>query len=381
MKAEVVVNVDAEQKVHTLSEQVLKLVKEVKLKEQALQESGVEIELLGKRMESFKKQAEQLSILDRDADKAKKQEQVYEVAISTLQAEMASLEEENAQLKRLGKKSESRNTAAPLKRTLHHGQHGHSNTHHDQDSTGSMVLDGADAGSNREQLIQIESLKSALRFMRSENASLRTRAAMMDLGLSADMSALSGPLSRKSEVDGPSFLSEADRPEAQKRQLSADSELKAVALETRRLLKDARVICASPKIVDLTRHTASKVAASAAGSAETGAGATRRPWQAQQTRPEWQYHNQQAALNTIQQRSNELKERLAKVSRVAVLPTPTKFKKLSLMDAPIGRVHLPRGVSSLVGTPESQQVPARKDLAVFLRSSAEFEAMHQLFVR
>ncbi|KAI7830263.1 hypothetical protein BC939DRAFT_440037 [Gamsiella multidivaricata] len=51
------------------------------------------------------------------------------------------------------------------------------------------------------------------------------------------------------------------------------------------------------------------------------------------------------------------------------------------MDAPIGRVHLPRGMSGLVGAPEGQQAPARKDLAVFLRSSAEFEAMHQLFVR
>ncbi|KAF9353188.1 hypothetical protein BGX26_009024 [Mortierella sp. AD094] len=377
MKAEVVVNVDAEQKAQSLQDQVLKLVKEAKLKDQALQESHVNIELLSKRMETFKKQAEQISLLDRDVDKAKKQERDYDEAISALQADMAALEEQNSQLRRLVKKYESRNIAAPLKRSPHHG---HTSTAHDQDSLGSMTLDGAETSSARELQIQIESLKSALRFLRSENASLRARAAMLDLGLSTDMSALSGPLSRRSEANEASLQSENNQSDIQKRMLSADTELRAVALETKRLLKDARVICASPKIVDLTKHTSSKAPAAATPASEN-ASVSRRTWQAQQTRPEWQYHTQQAALHTIQQRSNELKERLAKVSRASVYPAPAKLKKLSLMDAPIGRVHLPRGVSGLIGSPEGQQGPARKDLAVFLRSSAEFEAMHQLFVR
>ncbi|KAF9169409.1 hypothetical protein BGX21_007549 [Mortierella sp. AD011] len=374
MKAEVVVNVDAEQKAQSLQEQVLKLVKDAKLKDQALQESQVSIDLLSKRMETFKKQAEQISMLDRDVNGAKKREQDYDEAISALQAEIKALEDQNLLLK---KKSESRTITAPLKRFPHHG---HNSSSPNQDSAGSMTLDSAETSSTRELQIQVESLKSALRFLRSENASLRTTAAMLDLGLTADMSALSGPLSRRSEVDETSLQSENNRPDIQKRMLSADTELKAVALETKRLLKDARVICASPKIVDLTKHTSSK-APVATTPAPENAPVGRRAWQAQQTRPEWQYHTQQAALHTIQQRSNELKERLAKVSRASIYPAPAKLKKLSLMDAPIGRVHLPRGLSGLVGSPESQQGPARKDLAVFLRSSAEFEAMHQLFVR
>ncbi len=56
-------------------------------------------------------------------------------------------------------------------------------------------------------------------------------------------------------------------------------------------------------------------------------------------------------------------------------------KQLSLLDTPIGRVHFPRSMSGLVGAPEREEGPGRKDLAVYLRSSAEFEAMHQLFVR
>ncbi|KAI7830262.1 dynein associated protein-domain-containing protein, partial [Gamsiella multidivaricata] len=252
MKAEVVVNFDAEQKAQSLQEQVVKLVKEAKLKDQALQESDVKIELLEKRMETFKKQAEQISILDRDVDKAKKQERDYDEAISALQADMAALEEQNALLRRSVKNKESRNITTPVKRSPHHGQHGHSGNAHEQDSTGAMATEGTETGSNRELLVQIESLKSALRFLRSENASLRTRAAMLDLGLTANMSALSGPVGRRSDVEAVPVPTSVDQPEFHRRQLKADTELKAVALETKRLLKDARAVCASPKLVDLS---------------------------------------------------------------------------------------------------------------------------------
>ncbi|KAF9216830.1 hypothetical protein BGZ59_007829 [Podila verticillata] len=364
MKAEVIVNVDAEQKAQSLQDQVLKLVKEAKLKDQALQESGVKIELLGKRMENFKKQAEQISFLDRDIDKARKQERDFEEAIVALQAEVETVETENTQLKRLLRKYEGRGMAAPIKRPTHQ----HSGSILDNDSSGSLNLEGADVGSNRDLLIQIDSLKSALRYLRSENSSLRTRAALQDLGLTPDASALSAPLGR---VDGKSKLIDSSEGTGKR---SADTELKAVALETKRLIKDARLICASPKIVDLTKHTTSSAPVS---TPET----PRRHWQAQQSRPEWQYHTQQAALTTIQQRSNELKERLAKFSRSTAVPAPSKLKKLTLAEVPIGRVHFPKSMSALVGVPEGAQGPARKDLAVYLRSSAEFEAMHQLFVR
>ncbi|KAG0017829.1 hypothetical protein BGZ81_010518 [Podila clonocystis] len=364
MKAEVIVNVDAEQKAQSLQDQVLKLVKEAKLKDQALQESGVKIELLGKRMENFKKQAEQISFLDRDIDKARKQERDFEEAIIALQAEVEILETENNQLKRLVKtKDPGRGLPTPKRPTNQN-----SGSILDNDSNGSLNLEGADNVSNRELLIQIDSLKSALRYLRSENSSLRTRAALQDLGLTPDVSALSGPLGR---IDGfKSKLIESGE-DASKR--TVDTELRAVALETKRLIKDARVICASPKIVDLTKHTSSS-------HAPTTTETPRRHWQAQQTRPEWHYHTQQAALHTIQQRSNELKERLSKFSRTAV-PAPSKLKKLTLAEVPIGRVHFPKSMSALVGAPEGVQGPTRKDLAVYLRSSAEFEAMHQLFVR
>lgn len=280
-------------------------------------------------MENFKKQAEQISILDRDVDKAKKQERDYDEAISALQADMAALEEQNAQLRRLVKKPENRNMVPPSKRPPH-GQHGPSGSVLDPEAANALAQDGSETGNNRDLMIQIESLKSALRFLRSENASLRTRAALLDLGLTADLSGLSAPLSRASDAEDLSVQSMGvtAHPETQKRVLSADTELRAVALETKRLIKDARVVCASPKIVDLTKNSSAASKAPAADGSAASATTSRRPWQAQTSRPEWQYHTQQAALNTIQQRSNELKERLAKVSRTGIHPTPAKLKKV-----------------------------------------------------
>lgn len=311
-----------------------------------MQESNVKIELLEKRVDTFKKQVEQISVMDREAEKAKKQQSVYDEMIRGLQDEIGGLTEQNAQLRRMVKKPDpgSGKTPTPLKPRPHPNQHSHGNPMHDQEHGGSMSMDIMESGSSRDLLMQVDSLRSALRFLRSENASLRTRAAMLDLGLSADLSTLSGPLSRVSETEGPA-LSEADQSEVQKRQLKADSELKIVALESKRLLKDARIICASPKIVDLTKFTTSKAAlptsteptdeaaAAAAGSetaTATSTAATRRPWLAKQTRPEWEYHSQQAALNTIQKRSQELKERLAKATQGTTPSAPPKLKKVRI---------------------------------------------------
>ncbi|KAF9973743.1 hypothetical protein BGZ65_009101, partial [Modicella reniformis] len=391
LKAEVIVNVDAEQKAQSLQDQMLRLVKEAKLKDQSLQESNVKVELLEKRIDTFKKQAEQITTLDREAEKSRNQERIYDETIREHQNEITALQEQNMQLRRMIKKPDSKNVPTPVKRPPNTSALGQNTTMHDPENSGSIYLDNVETGSNRELLIQIESLRSALRFLRSENASLRTRAAMHDLDLPADMSTLSTLLIRTSEDDEPSLMSEAGRLEVQKRQLNANSELKAVALETKRLLKDAWIICASPKVVDLTKCTQSKEDPAATTTAsepttsepttsETTITSKRRPWLAQQKRPEWEYHTQQAALHTIHQRSNELKERLAKFSRT-IPSAPMRLKKLSLVDVPIARVHLPVGMSDLVGTPDSQQALTKKDLSVFLRSSAEFEAMHQMFVR
>ncbi|KAG0253188.1 hypothetical protein DFQ27_007619 [Actinomortierella ambigua] len=496
IKAEVVVNTDAEQKAQSLQDQVLKLVKDAKLKDQALQESNVKIDLLNKRMETFKKQAEQISYLDQNIDKAKSQEKAYEELIQNLQTDIADMQQENAQLKRALRKTENRGMMSSLKRPTVPGVPGSpgstvAGAGPGNGSTGSlggsMILGGLDQDGmvvggvsslslvsadglenlpSRELLVQMESLKAALRYVRSENAALRTRAAMQDLGLSNDMSLLHLPLSQV-HLEGTAYAlaeSAATQKEdarmmetiaslvAKKKASTAEAsssaalasirsgftssgrggltkaeELKAVALESRKLLREARWVCASPKVVDLTLSRQATLAAvgeslpmatapttetedaASSASAKTSAvdgSASKRParWQSLQTRPEWQYHTQQAVLTTIGKRSVELREKLARLSRpvagssgsstantttTLMTTTTTKLQKLSTVvsEKPIARVRFPPSMSALCGPVAGHNADGdsskalRKDLSVYLKSPHEFEAVHNLFVR
>jgi dynactin 1 len=69
-------------------------------KDQTLQESGVKVEILERRLEATRKQADQIIELENDLTKAKKQEKVYSDAIEQLQAEQDTLEAENARLRK-----------------------------------------------------------------------------------------------------------------------------------------------------------------------------------------------------------------------------------------------------------------------------------------
>jgi dynactin 1 len=68
--------------------------------DQTLQESGVKVEILERRLEATRKQADQIIELENDITKAKKQEKVYSDAIEQLQAEQDALEAENAKLRK-----------------------------------------------------------------------------------------------------------------------------------------------------------------------------------------------------------------------------------------------------------------------------------------
>jgi dynactin 1 len=125
IKAAAQFNVDTERKVVRLSEELKDMLREIKLRvsvashgdcfqvirwrrkpcltitqDQSLQESGVKVETLERRLEATRKQADLIIELENDVAKAKKQEKVYEDAIEQLQAEQDALEAENARLRK-----------------------------------------------------------------------------------------------------------------------------------------------------------------------------------------------------------------------------------------------------------------------------------------
>lgn len=111
-------NADTERKVLRLSEELKDVLREVKIrvsaafgptswwgmltlqKDQSLQEAGVKVETLERRLETTRKQADTIMELENDVAKVKKQEKVYTEAIEQMQAEQDALEAENAKLRK-----------------------------------------------------------------------------------------------------------------------------------------------------------------------------------------------------------------------------------------------------------------------------------------
>jgi len=75
------------------------LARELRTKEQSYQESAVKIELMEKRLESVKKQADVLAQLEADLLKSRKQERTYEEANEVLQKDLDTMEQELGKLR------------------------------------------------------------------------------------------------------------------------------------------------------------------------------------------------------------------------------------------------------------------------------------------
>lgn len=106
VKARAAVNVEAERRVVQLNDEVQALVRNLKSKDQNIQESSVKIELMERRMETVKKHADTINDLEAELSKARKQERSYEEAIDQLQHDLDALEQDNMKLKALANNPE-----------------------------------------------------------------------------------------------------------------------------------------------------------------------------------------------------------------------------------------------------------------------------------
>ena len=89
-----------------LNDEIQALVRNLKSKDQNIQESSVKIELMERRMEMVKKQADTINDLEAELSKARKQERSYEEAIDQLQHDLDTLEQDNIKLKALANNPE-----------------------------------------------------------------------------------------------------------------------------------------------------------------------------------------------------------------------------------------------------------------------------------
>lgn len=110
IKASAAINVEAEAKVVQLNDEIQALVRNLKTKDQNIQESSVKIELMDRRMEAAKKQADAIVDLESELSKARKQERSYEEAMEQLQADLDVLEQDNVKLKAIAANPERQGT-------------------------------------------------------------------------------------------------------------------------------------------------------------------------------------------------------------------------------------------------------------------------------
>ncbi|KAJ1979239.1 hypothetical protein H4R34_002907 [Dimargaris verticillata] len=262
-KAELVLNVEVEQKLQTLNEEIMNLIREIKLKDQALQESGVKIELLEKRMETVKKQAETIARLEAKLHKGKDQQRIFEEAMDNLQTELEQLEQENHKLKKAAAKAEkyaARGKSGDLDEVAH--------------MSSIEVL---------ELKQRVDALAAAVKYLRSENVYLKRQHLPQTWALS------SFPTSGHS-TRVPLTAVGSKAPQA----------VSGLVVETQALLREVQMVSASVKVVDITSSSAAKPTDSHA----QGSGV--RKWRPRQSTPQYAFNAQQTLLHTLQQRSQTL---------------------------------------------------------------------------
>ncbi|KAI9251046.1 dynein associated protein-domain-containing protein [Sporodiniella umbellata] len=214
IKAEVVVNRELEYKLQQYNEEIVRLVKDGKLKEQTLQESEVKINLLEKRMVVARKEIEHVKALEEDLEKSLNQERLLENAMETLENENDALENEISQLKKEASKKEEKRQSLIRKATFDLAE---------QEDTSTMQ---EMAGNYYAMSNQMETLRTSVRYLRAENAHLKSLDFARSLDLALD------PISAVENVP--------------------DDRSKSLARETRVLIKDLRVAGASPRIIPLS---------------------------------------------------------------------------------------------------------------------------------
>ncbi|GAA5942628.1 uncharacterized protein JCM15063_000844 [Sporobolomyces koalae] len=243
IQSDAAINVEAERKVIQLNEEMRELAREVRTKEEAYQESAVKIELLEKRLEGVKKQADVLAQLETDLAKSRKQERTYEEANEVLQRDLDAMEQELVKLKQNVGASEKTNGTASAS-----GAGGDPAAYEGNLETAYLVD-------------KITSLRSAVKFLRSENSYLKSQDLLSDLDaiplfeLPPTPPLTPEPCSDSEHEAGPTGTSSLSRrSESNPKALAPQS----FAVRSKLLLQEARLVLATPRLVDLSQVSASQ---------------------------------------------------------------------------------------------------------------------------
>ncbi|KAF8526013.1 dynein associated protein-domain-containing protein [Hysterangium stoloniferum] len=228
VKAALAVNVEAERKVAQLNEEMQDLIRGLKTRDQTIQESGVKIELMERRMEMVKKQADAITDLEAEVSKARKQERAYEEAMEQLQADLDALEQDNARLKTMAPNPERQSSTTQ------------------QGDVEPVTVEGNLETSHL--LEQIEALRGAVRFLRNENAYLKGYDLLKEIQALPALESITRPPTPPLDRSPTPDSDESDTDGGRTRPTS----LRTLATETKLLYRDVMQFSSTRRVVDLS---------------------------------------------------------------------------------------------------------------------------------
>jgi len=313
IRAEAAHNVDSERQVVKLTEDARDLYRQIKVRDGTLQESNIKIERLSKQLERSKEESTEISSVRNNLLEAQKQAKAYQEAHEALQSELESNEKNLDKLKiqLAGLQQSSADSSKKAE-----GNAGNENETFSSFGNGS----GLGSGSSIETgylLDQVQALKGAVKFLRTENSHLKSYDAVREM----DSLPLLTYKSRQDEVKVEEEEEEEENaikleglPIQPRRHLNKAQTLRAFTDESKVLYSQLLRLTSSPKVVDLSLQSRNRTKKNSEQKTENLSISSRKPWTPLSTLPESQYKAQKALeLETIR-RVGILAEKVRNIS-------------------------------------------------------------------
>ncbi|KAJ7146369.1 dynactin [Mycena epipterygia] len=238
VKASVAVNLEAERRVTQLNEELQGLVRTLKQKEQHIQEATVKNDLMERKMETVKRQADSIAEKDVVIADGKRRQRELEEALEQVQGDLDMSEQERLKLKTLVGTEQRQASGVVAAEPENLPVEGSLETSH--------LLD------------QIDALRGTVRYLRTENSYLKGQDLLREIEA---LPPLPEPISRVPTPPlDPSGLSDSDDSDSEDRPRSPPT-LRSLATETKILYRDVINFSSSPRVVDLTALNAKRAQA------------------------------------------------------------------------------------------------------------------------
>ena len=319
IKAQAAQNPELERQVAKLSEDARDLLRQVKARDQALQESAIKIERLQKQLDKSKAQVDQHSEVRATLAETQRQAKAYQDANDTLQSEIEALQKDNDQLKtQLAAAPADARASAQLPgegdaRAAGAGRGA---------SEGGVELGASYSSLETSYLVdQLEALKGALKHLRNENAILKGNTLLQQMK-ALPVLARRSPRSAMPQPAGDVVGRSGDESDTKKvgepvkraslrpgRRSTVGGSIHA---EAKQLYTSTLTTLALSSVVDLTpivKKPAEKGEEDASKQEEPKR--VGRPWLPYHKQPEVQLHQQNLARATLLKQLSALSERLA----------------------------------------------------------------------